>query len=84
MDTRVAGLTARRDQDRLEPADAASRIRHWGFLANPDLPDRPGPAYLLVALRAAPSLRHYDPESVDYWVTEVGRGAVRRRRSVQL
>jgi len=41
------------------------------------MPDGPGPAYLLVALRPAPTLRHYDPEAVDYWVTEGGRG---RRR----
>ena len=74
MDTRVAGLTAGRDEDRLEPTAAANRVRHWGFLANPDLPDRPGPAYLLVALRPAPTLQHYDPEAVDYWVTEGGRG----------
>ena len=54
--------------------DPANRIADWGFLANPDLPDRPGPAYLLVALRAAPTLRHYDPESIEYWVTRDGRG----------
>ena len=48
-----------------------------GFLASSDLPDRPGPASLLVALRDVPTLRHYDPESVEYWVTRAGRG-VRR------
>lgn len=57
-----------------DPKDPASRIAEWGFLANPDLPDRPGPAYLLVALRATPTLRHYDPESIEYWVTHDGRG----------
>ena len=56
------------------PIDPATRIADWGFLANPDLPDRPGPAYLLVALRAAPTLRHYDPESIEYWATQDGRG----------
>ncbi len=61
----------------LVPASAASRMADLGFLANPDLPDRPGPAYLLVALRDAPTLRHYDPETVEYWVTEAGRGARR-------
>ena len=45
-----------------------------GFLASPDLPDRPGPAYLLVALRDIPTLRHYDPEAITYWVSEEGRG----------
>jgi hypothetical protein len=60
-----------------DPRDPASRIAEWGFLANPDLPDRPGPAYLLVAMRPAPTLRHYDPESIEYWVTRAGRGARR-------
>jgi hypothetical protein len=54
--------------------DVAERIRRWGFLAHPDLPDGPGPAFLLVALRPAPTLQHYDPEAVDYWVSEGGRG----------
>lgn len=57
-----------------DAAGAAGRIAQWGFLANPDLPDRPGPASLLVALRATPTLRHYDPEIVEYWVTQAGRG----------
>jgi hypothetical protein len=49
-------------------------MARWGFLAEPDLPDRPGPAYLLVALRERPTLRHYDPELVEYWVSRDGRG----------
>ena len=53
---------------------AAAKLTDWGFLAAPDLPDRPGPAYLLVALRDHPTLRHYDPEIVEYWVTSNGRG----------
>jgi hypothetical protein len=53
---------------------AAAKLADWGFLAAPDLPDRPGPAYLLVALREHPTLRHYDPEIVEYWVTSNGRG----------
>ncbi len=61
-------------QAELRAADVVERVRHWGFLAHPDLPDQPGPAFLLVALRAAPTLQHYDPEAVDYWVTEDGRG----------
>lgn len=63
-----------------DPAEAARRLAEWGFLAEPDLPDRPGPAYLLVALRDAPTLRHYDPEVVEYWATADGRG-VRRSLS---
>ena len=54
--------------------DAAGRLSRWGFLAHPDLPDGPGPAFLLVALRPAPTMQHYDPEAVDYWVTDGARG----------
>jgi hypothetical protein len=61
----------------LDPASAAPLLADLGFLASSDLPDRPGPAYLLVALREAPTLRHYDPEAVEYWVSEGDRG-VRR------
>lgn len=63
-----------------DPVEAARRLTDWGFLVAPDLPDRPGPAYLLVALRAAPTLRHYDPEKVEYWASAEGRG-VRRTLS---
>jgi len=62
---------------RISPSSAAPLLADLGFLASPDLPDRPGPAYLLVALRAAPTLRHYDPEAIEYWVTDAGRGARR-------
>ena len=55
-------------------SDVAPHLLRWGFLAHPDLPDGPGPAFLLVALRAAPTLDHYDPEAVDYWATANGRG----------
>lgn len=61
----------------LDPASAAPLLAHLGFLACSDLPDRPGPAYLLVALREAPTRRHYDPEAIGYWVSEGDRG-VRR------
>jgi hypothetical protein len=60
-----------------DPVAAAPLMAEFGFLASPDLPDRPGPAYLLVAMREAPTLRHYDPEAVEYWVTADGRGARR-------
>jgi hypothetical protein len=63
---------------RLDPASVSPLLADFGFLASPDLPDRPGPAYLLVALREVPTLRHYDPEAIDYWVTEAGRGARRQ------
>ena len=61
----------------LRATEVAGQIDHWGFLAYPDLPDGPGPAFLLVALRPTPTLQHYDPEAVDYWVTDGGRGSRR-------
>jgi hypothetical protein len=66
-----------RPAGRLRATEVAGRIDRWGFVAYPDLPDGPGPAFLLVALRPMPTLQHYDPEAVDYWVTENGRGARR-------
>jgi len=64
----------RPDTEALLAPPASKRLADLGFLAGPDLPDRPGPAYLLVALRDEPTLRHYDPERIEYWVTERGRG----------
>lgn len=61
----------------LDPASMAPAMADLGFLSRPDLPDRPGPAGLVVALRETPTLRHYDPEAVEYWVSRDGRG-VRR------
>ena len=61
----------------IDPPVAAGLLENLGFVANSDLPDRPGPAYLLVAFRPEPTLRHYDPEFVTYWVSAAGRGAQR-------
>ena len=61
----------------IDPKLASELLRDWGFLADPDLPDRPGPAYLLVAIRARPTLHHYDPELVEYWVTDDKEHGVR-------
>jgi hypothetical protein len=61
----------------LAPTWTASWLTDLGFLVHPDLPDRPGPACLLIAIRSEPTLRHFDPEAVEYWVTEAGRGARR-------
>jgi hypothetical protein len=69
----------------LDPASAAPLLADLGFLSSSDLPARPGPAYLLVALRDKPTLQHYDPESVEYWVSLAGRGTRRLlTRSSQL
>ncbi|HET7703545.1 MAG TPA: hypothetical protein VFK35_09105 [Candidatus Limnocylindrales bacterium] len=59
------------------PIAADRYLANLGFLANSDLPDRAGPAYLLVGLRARPTLRHFDPEVVQYWVSRDGRGTRR-------
>jgi hypothetical protein len=59
------------------PDGALHALADLGFMASPDLPDREGPASLLVAIRPAPTLRHFDPEAIDYWIAEGGRG-VRR------
>jgi len=67
-------VTYRSPEEGIDLEAAARRMSDLGFLAGPDLPDRPGPAYLLVALRDEPTLRHYDPERVEYWVTREGRG----------
>ena len=61
----------------LDPAGAAPLLANLGFIASSDLPDGPGPAYLLVAFRAEPTLRHYDPERVEYWLTDRRRGTRR-------
>jgi hypothetical protein len=68
-------MPARQVDDGTLPFDEArQRLAPWGFQAHADLPNGPGPAFLLVALRAAPTFRHYDPEVVEYWATEKGRG----------
>lgn len=56
---------------------ARAALEHLGFRASADLPDRPGPAVLLVAIRPVPTLRHFDPERIRYWVSEGGRGRLR-------
>ncbi len=58
----------------IEPRDALARLTDWGFIATSDLPDKPGPASLLIALREQPTLTHYDPDRVEYWATREGRG----------
>lgn len=58
----------------IDPATAVGMLQHWGFLAHSDLPDRDGPSYLLVSIRPKPTLEHYDPEELEYWVTDGGRG----------
>ncbi len=61
--------------DPIDPAVAASRLADWGFVAHADLPDGHGDAYLLIGLRDAPTLRHFDPESAYVWVSSGSHGA---------
>ena len=60
-----------------EPVHAAAALARLGFLAFSDVPDRPGPSYLLVALRPVPTLVHFDPEAVEYWTFDGSRCARR-------
>jgi hypothetical protein len=47
---------------------AGRLLADLGFsLVNGDDPDAPGGANLLVALREAPTLHHFDPELITYW-----------------
>jgi len=63
-----------------EPADAAQRLGHLGFLLESPALDRPGEARLLVAFRPRPTLDHFDPEMVRFWRT----GEDRRGHPVEL
>jgi hypothetical protein len=58
----------------IDPPEAARILHDWGFIAHSDQPDQPGPSFLLVAIRPRPTLAHYDPEVLEYWVNDHGRG----------
>lgn|GEM_PF-683193 len=53
---------------------AADALTDWGFLAEPGQPSHPGPGYLLVAIRHPPTFVHFDPESIDFWISRAARG----------
>jgi hypothetical protein len=56
-------------------AEAARQLEDLGFeLEEPDRSSGDSTSHLVVALRPKPTLRHFDPEEVDYWATEGGRG----------
>ena len=55
--------------------EAAHHVEHLGFLdVHGTAPQAPGGANLVVALRERPTLVHFDPERVEHWVAEAGRG----------
>lgn len=58
----------------IDPVAAAGLLHDWGFLVQRNRRDQNGPAFLLVALRERPTLRHFDPEIVRFWETRGGRG----------
>ena len=54
---------------------ATSILKDLGFdLIEPDLVGGGDVSHLLVALRPKPTLQHYDPDSIDYWTSDGGRG----------
>jgi hypothetical protein len=58
----------------LDPAVGRQLLDDLGFLLVPGPPEARGTAYLFAALRPHPTLRHFDPERVDYWTTGEGHG----------
>lgn len=65
------------DDARAWTSEAKSLLAELGFtLINGDDPSAPGGANLLLALRAAPTERHFDPEEVSYWRFDGGVGRV--------
>lgn len=60
----------------LSPTIASELLSELGFLHVPGPPLSASRAYLLVAIRRQPTLRHFDPERIDYWQTIDGRGAI--------
>jgi hypothetical protein len=60
----------------LDPHSGSQFLRDLGFLVTPDIVDPSAPSYLLVALRKHPTMGHFDPELVEYWVNQDGRGVM--------
>ena len=61
----------------IDPASAAPRLATLGFLASGSGSDLASPGYLLVALREEPTRTHFDPEHIEYWTSQAGRGSRR-------
>jgi hypothetical protein len=60
--------------------EQAGRIlANLGFeLVEPDRAAGNDASHLLVALRPSPTIRHFDPEAIDCWTCEAGRGKATR------
>ena len=62
----------------LPDVDAAANVlRNWGFVSHADMPNGPGASWLAIAIRPSPTLTHFDPELIRYWITHAGRGVAR-------
>ena len=58
---------------------AARLLAGLGFqLVEPDTTIGDETSHLLVAIRPVPTLKHFDPESIEYWITEGARGRAAR------
>ncbi len=56
---------------------AARILGNLGFeRVEPDRGQGDETSHLLVALRSKPTLQHFDPESIDYWIVDGARGRV--------
>jgi hypothetical protein len=58
----------------LDPMVGRELLDDLGFLLVPGRPTASGTAYLFTALRPRPTLRHFDPERIEYWVSVDGHG----------
>ena len=60
-------------------AGAGQILANLGFeLVEPDRARGDETSHLVAALRPQPTLHHYDPESIDYWITDDSRGRAAR------
>lgn len=63
----------------LKPTTGAELLSQLGFLHVPGSPLVAGHAYLFVAIRRRPTLRHFDPQRAEFWLTQQQRG---KRQSI--
>ena len=57
------------------PEQVGRILATLGFaLIEPDRKRGDEKSHVVVALRAQPTLQHFDPETIDYWITEGARG----------
>jgi hypothetical protein len=74
---RAVGLepAAQPDAQKLDVGSAHVLLANLGFLLVPGPPLDHGAAYLLVAVRAKPTLAHFDPERINYWALDDAHAA---------